>query len=141
VLAVYDTSVGSGVFFVYGYQRVSGPNYNVLALVAFMSGGVHTGTYSYPQITVAAAFNADTSLHGDSVAYQSASGSITVSSVSGSNALGSYSVMARKGTAPAIQITGTFNVTYVVGTMPGDKSRSVRKCASSLPGVWEDRLR
>lgn len=119
VLAVYDTSVGSGVFFVYGYQQVSGPNYNVIVLVAFMPTKVDTGTHSPPwQSQVGVAYNVDTSLHADSLAYAAVSGTIIVSSVSGSNVMGTYSVMARKGTGQAIPFTGTFNVTYVVGVMP-----------------------
>ena len=131
VLAVYDTSVGSGVFIVYGYQRVSGPNYNVIALVVFMPTKVDTGTHYPPsQSLVAVAYNVDTSSHSDSLAYAAVSGSITVSSVSGSNVMGTYSVMARKGTGLAIQFTGTFNVMYVVGTMPEDRSRSIYRRAS-----------
>lgn len=132
VLAVYDTSLGSGVFFVYAYQRVSGSNYNIIALVAFMPSKVDTGTHHPPfQSLVAVAYNADTSLHSDTLAYAAVSGSIIVSSVSGSNVMGTYSVMARKGTGQAIPFTGTFNVTYVVGVMP-DRD-SVRRSVSRQP--------
>jgi hypothetical protein len=118
VLAVYDTSLGSGIFFVYGYQRTSGSHYNIVALGAMMPTRVDTGTYNHPQAFFAAGYNVDTTFHADSLVYQTVSGSITVTSVNGSSALGMYSVMARKGTAPPIQFTGTFNVTYAVGVMP-----------------------
>jgi hypothetical protein len=124
VLAVYDTSIHA--FFVYGYQQVSGPLYNVIALVAFMPAP-DTGTYSHPGVLVAVAYNADTTMHSDSVAYQSVSGSMSVTSVNGSNALGMYSVMARKGTAAPIQFAGTFNVNFVVGLMPGRDSAQGRE--------------
>lgn len=133
VLAVYDTSILSGMFFVYGYQQVSGSHYNVAALGWLTPGRVDTGTFTHPTIFVAAAYNADTTLQADSLVYQSVSGTITVISVNGSNAWGTYSVMARKGSAQPIQFTGTFNVTYVVGTMPGRSDRSVYGRASWPP--------
>ncbi len=129
VIAMYDTTVHA--FFVYGYQQVSGSHYNVVAVVAFMPEP-DTGTYRHPNMVVAVAYNADTTLHGDTLAYGSQSGSITMNSVSGSSASGTYSVMARKGTGPAIQFTGTFNVTYVVGVMP-ERSPAVFRRASLPP--------
>lgn len=120
VCAVHDTSYHvMGVFFVFGYQRVSGPNYNIVELAAVIPpGGVVPGTYTYSQIGVGVAYNTDTTGWVDSLAYQAVSGSIVISSVSGSNASGTYSVMARKGSGLPIQFTGTFNVRYVVGVIP-----------------------
>ena len=132
VIAMYDTTVHA--FIVYGYQQVSGPRYNIIALVAFMPEP-DTGTYPHPGVLVAVAYNADTSMSGDTLAYASESGSIVVSSVSGSNASGTYSVMARKGTGQPIQFTGTFNVTYMVGVMPED-SRSKSGRSLQLAGAF-----
>lgn len=119
VCAVYDTSFHvMGVFYVLGYQRVSGPNYNMVELGAIIPpGGVVAGTYTYSQIAVGVAYNVDTTGWVDSLAYQAVSGSIVISSVSGSNASGTYSVLARKGSGQPIQFTGTFNVRYVVRVM------------------------
>jgi hypothetical protein len=94
-----------------------------------------TGTYLHPGALVAVAYNADTSMSGDTLAYASESGNIVVSSVSGSNASGTYSVMARKGTGQPIQFTGTFNVSYVVGVMPED-SRSKNGRSLRLAGAF-----
>jgi hypothetical protein len=120
VCALYDTSYHvMGAFFVFGYQRVSGPNYNVVELAAVVPlGGLVAGTYTYSQIAVAVAYNIDTTGWVDSLAYRAVSGSIVIGSVSGSNATGTYSVMARKGSGLPIQFTGTFNVRYVVGVIP-----------------------
>ncbi len=120
VCAVYDTSYHvMGVFWVMGYQRVSGPNYNMVELAAIVPpGGLVAGTYTYSQISMGVAYNVDTTGWVDSLAYQAVSGSIVIGSVSGSNASGSYSVMARKGSGLPIQFTGAFNVRYVVGVIP-----------------------
>ena len=133
VLAMYDTTIHA--FIVYGYQQVSGPRYNVIALLVFMSEP-QTGTYPHPGVLVAVAYNADSSMQGDTLAYGSESGSIVVSSVSGSNASGTYSVMARKGTGQPIQFTGTFNVTYVVGVMPEDSRRKIGR-SFQLTGTFQ----
>ncbi len=127
VIAMHDTSVRA--FFVYGYQRVSGPNYNIVAIAALLPSGFVAATYT--QIAVGVAFNVDTTSRADSLVYQSVSGSVTVSSVSGSNAVGTYSVMARKGSAQPIQFTGTFNVAYAVGVMPDWSERRVVSWSSS----------
>jgi hypothetical protein len=107
------------VFHVVGYQRVSGSNYNAVELAAIVPpGGLVAGTYTYGQIAVAVGYNIDTTGWIDSLAYQAVSGSIVIGSVSGSNASGTYSVMAKKGSGAPIQFTGTFNVWYVVRTIP-----------------------
>jgi len=122
VVAVYDTSSIEHYLLVEGYQRVSGSYYNMVALVTFMQSRVDTGTYlvdtQSPQGFFAAAYNADTTSQADSVLYQSVSGSIRVSSVSGFNVAGTYAVTARKGSGQLIQFTGMFNVTYAVGHLP-----------------------
>jgi hypothetical protein len=129
VIAMYDTSFFMHPFFVEGYQRVSGSNYNVVEVLAFMQTRVDTGTYHldtlHTQGFFVAAYNMDTTSHSDTVFYQSVSGSIRVSSVSGFNVAGTYSVMARKGTHQPIQFTGMFNVTYAVGTLSGGGNRAV----------------
>lgn len=116
VIAMYDTTVH--VFMVYGYVRVTGPNYNILAVGGIMPAGVVPGTYNHPQISFGAVYDADTLGQTDSLAYQSVSGSVTVSSIDGRGVVGTYSVMARKGSAQAIPFTGTFDVVYAVGVLP-----------------------
>jgi len=132
VLAVVDTTgaMGAGVLLVLGYQQVSGPNYNAVAFGALMpTTGAVAGTYSYPdEFGFGAAYNADTS-YTDSLEYTAVSGNLVVDSATGSNASGTYSVMARQGLGQPIQFTGTFNVTYVVGGFPELSRRSVSRSA------------
>jgi len=145
VLAVYDTTgagamgVG-GALQVFGYQQVSGPNFNVLVLFVIMpTAGVVAGTYSYPNsFGFGAAYNADTTLfETDTASYAPVSGSLVVNPVTGSNASGTYSVMARKGTGPLIQFTGTFNVAYVHGVFPDTFSQMDRPSSTSYPFFME----
>lgn len=113
VAAMYDTSVH--VLFLVAYKQVSGPNYNYMQFNAHIPAGVDTGTYIHPATfcDFHVMYNADT-LNAEVEAYHRVSGTFTISSVSGANVSGTYSFQARKGTGPAIQFTGTFNVMYVL---------------------------
>lgn len=115
VIAVYDTVVGG--LQVLGYQQVSGGNYDFILMQFLAPGGVSVQTYpigeNTAQILIAA--NVDTN-QADSMAFSSISGSINVTSVSGSTVQGTYSISAiRLATNTTASFTGTFNVTYVRG--------------------------
>ena len=124
VMAVYDTA-HVGIFLVMGYHRLPLPGYfNAVGFAVYIPGGIAVGTYSHPALDFHAMYNADT-LNAEAESYHCEDGTVTVSGVSGTTAWGTYSMVARRGTGQPIQFTGTFNVTFVVGTIP--ESRSVRR--------------
>lgn len=116
VVAVYDT-VDNGLQ-ILGYQQVSGRNYSFI-LVSFRTpGGVSARTYTIggDGAFIFIATNYDTSRSADSAAFMSVSGSITVTSVSGTGVQGTFSINAiRLSPSASATFTGSFNVTYVRG--------------------------
>lgn len=116
VVAVYDT-VRNGLE-ILGYQQVSGRNYSFIALQFRTPGGVSARTYTIGGDSdfILIATNVDTSRSVDSLGFAAVSGTITVSSVSGTNVVGSFSVSAiRRSDLTTASFTGSFNVTYVRG--------------------------
>ena len=116
VLAVYDTVLRT--LYMLGYQRVSGSHYDFVLMYVLMPTGVTTGTYEVGQYSAfQVGYNADTT-YTDTTAYAGESGNVVISSVSGLNAMGSYSGTASLNGATAIAMSGTLNVTFVVGRAP-----------------------
>ena len=116
VIAIYDT-VENGLQ-VIGYQQVSGSNYNLILLQLGTPGGVSAKIYTIGEnnfIMIGA--NIDTSQTVESLAFVPISGSITVTSVSGINVVGSFSInnAIRQSDMTFASFTGNFNVTYVRG--------------------------
>lgn len=116
VIGVYDTLTYQ--FVILGYQQVSGSHYNYVLLGMLTPGGPAVGTYAIGQSGYfLVGYNADTS-DADTIAYTGTSGSVVVSSVSGTNAQGTYSGQAVNGSGQPIQMSGTFNVTFTRGRSP-----------------------
>jgi hypothetical protein len=114
VIAIYDT-VQDGLQ-ILGYQRVSGANYSFILAQFLTPGGVSAQSYPIGETAqVIVATNIDTNMV-DSLGFISFSGSITVTSVSGTTVEGTFSITAiRQSDQTTASFTGTFNVTYVRG--------------------------
>lgn len=116
VIAVYDT-ISHGLFML-GYRQISGSHYDYALLSIFMPQGVTAGTYGGDTVGFEAGYNIDTT-HTDSLSYSGVSGTITVSTVSGNTASGSYAGQATQlSSGSTANFNGTFNVTYVRGIEP-----------------------
>jgi hypothetical protein len=116
VIAIYDT-VENGLQ-VIGYQQVSGSNYNLIVLQLGTQGSVSAQTYTMGANNsyVLIGANIDTLQTVESLAFVPISGSIMVTSVSGTNVVGSFSVIAiRQSDNTTTQFAGNFNVTYARG--------------------------
>lgn len=116
VVAIYDT-VDQGLQ-ILGYQRVSGSTYNIIATQFRATGGVSMRTYAVggDSAFLMIGYNVDTTRSFDSTVFFSNSGSITVTSVSGSNVVGTYNVSASRRSPSATEsFTGSFNITYARG--------------------------
>lgn len=135
VIAVYDT-VRNGLQ-ILGYQQVSGRNYSFILVQFLAPGGVSARTYTVTDSTagVLIATNVDTN-RADTLGFAAISGTITVSSVSGTNVVGSFSVSAiRRSDLTTASFTGSFNVTYVHGRAVLDTGRGGGTASLTLNGA------
>jgi hypothetical protein len=139
VVAVFDTVDLS--FVILAYQRASGANYNYILLGMLTPSGPATGTFTVGQTGYfQVGFNADTA-NTDTSAYTGFSGSLTISSVNGSNVQGSFTGQALKVNPPPISMSGTFDVTFVRGRAPVQIGDAAQRSLSGDPEMRRTRLR